>query len=123
MWTGYKRITLKNYAWPEDYVRAGLKAEAKPPHPAVERVRRCHQNDLENNIPFVMIGLLYTLTNPSVLTAKLLLGGFPVFRLVHTSVFLNQIPQPSRFLAFLFAFIINVVMLISVIIHVLPQLI
>ena len=67
-----------------------------------------------------MIGLLYTLTNPSVLTAKLLFGGFTVLRLIHTFVFLNQIRQPARFLLFLFALTINFIMLISVILHVLP---
>ena len=120
IWTGFIRISYKSFSWPEDNVHARVK-EVKPvPHPEVERVRRCHQNDLENNIPFVLIGLLYTLTNPSVLTAKLLFSGFTVLRLIHTVVFMNQIRQPARFLVFLFALVINFIMLISVIIHVLP---
>ncbi|KAF3859448.1 hypothetical protein F7725_021847 [Dissostichus mawsoni] len=40
-------------------------------HPDVERVRRCHQNDIETIIPFVLVGLLYALTGPVLSTALL----------------------------------------------------
>ncbi|KAK6292310.1 hypothetical protein J4Q44_G00368940 [Coregonus suidteri] len=69
--------------------------------PDVERVRRCHQNDLENIIPFVVIGLLYTLTGPDLSTALLHFRVFVGSRLCHTVAYVLPLPQPSRALAWM----------------------
>uniref|UniRef100_A0AAZ3Q182 Microsomal glutathione S-transferase 1 n=1 Tax=Oncorhynchus tshawytscha TaxID=74940 RepID=A0AAZ3Q182_ONCTS len=69
--------------------------------PDVERVRRCHQNDLENIIPFIVIGLLYTLTGPDLSTALLHFRVFVGSRLFHTVAYVLPLPQPSRAVAFL----------------------
>ena len=37
----------------------------------VERVRRAHQNDIENILPFLILGFLYMFTNPAYATALL----------------------------------------------------
>ena len=37
----------------------------------VERVRRAHQNDIENILPFLILGFLYMFTNPAYSTALL----------------------------------------------------
>ena len=45
----------------------------------VERVRRAHQNDIENILPFLILGFLYMFTNPAYATALL------VYRCVYLS--------------------------------------
>ncbi|XP_028405105.1 microsomal glutathione S-transferase 1-like [Dendronephthya gigantea] len=119
IYTGRTRHKYKSFSWPEDNVMHGIKEEVKPPHPAVERIRSCHRNDLENIVPFCIIGLLYTLTNPSLLTARLLFGAYTVARLFHTVVFVKLHLQPYRFFSFLFSYFITFVLLISFFIHVL----
>lgn len=84
---------------------------------------RCHLNDLENIVPFCIIGLLYTLTNPSLLIAKLLLGGYTVARIFHTIVFVKLQLQPYRAISFLFSYFITFILLISFFIHVLTHLV
>jgi glutathione S-transferase len=53
----------------------------------VERIRRIHQNDLENLPFFLVAGLLYVLTGPSM--AQLLLYGYVVSRLLHFAAYLS----------------------------------
>ena len=55
----------------------------------VERVRRIHQNDLENLPFFLVAGLLYVLTGPSLMMAQLLLYGYVVSRLLHFAAYLS----------------------------------
>ena len=55
----------------------------------VERIRRIHQNDLENLPFFLVAGLLYVLTGPTVLMAQLLLYGYVVSRLLHFAAYLS----------------------------------
>merc|ERR1711970_1543759 len=47
----------------------------------VERVRRAHQNDIENIVPF---GLLYIFTGPNIGTARLVFRIFVGSRILHT---------------------------------------
>lgn len=61
---------------------------------------RCHQNDLENIVPFVVVGLLYALTGPDLSTALLHFRVFVGSRIIHTVVYVMALPQPSRGLAF-----------------------
>lgn len=49
----------------------------------VERLRRIHLNDLENLPFFVIAGLFYCLTAPSLLLAQCLFYGYVVTRLLH----------------------------------------
>uniref|UniRef100_A0A8C1NTH4 Microsomal glutathione S-transferase 1 n=1 Tax=Cyprinus carpio TaxID=7962 RepID=A0A8C1NTH4_CYPCA len=83
--TGYFRITRK----------VQLKKMLQT-NPDVERVRRCHQNDLENIIPFVVIGLLYAFTGPDLSTALLHFRVFVGSRFIHTVSYVLALPQPSR---------------------------
>ena len=75
---------------------------------------RIHQNDLENVIPFVLIGLLYVLCGPSISTATLHFQLFAAFRILHTIVYLNVIPQPARAICFFVNLGVNISMLITV---------
>lgn len=61
---------------------------------------RCHQNDLENIVPFVVIGLLYSLTGPDLSSALLHFRVFVGSRFIHTVAYVMALPQPSRGLFF-----------------------
>ncbi|XP_012944965.2 microsomal glutathione S-transferase 1 [Aplysia californica] len=69
-------------------------------HPTIERIRRCHQNDLENVIFFVLMGLLYVASGPTTFAASLHFRIFTASRFLHTYVYLFSIPQPTRVLVF-----------------------
>ncbi|XP_005110982.1 microsomal glutathione S-transferase 1 [Aplysia californica] len=100
--TAYFRITMKVYANEEDVAFDKKKTNKGPQiHPTVERVRRCHQNDLENVIPFVLMGLLYVATGPTTFAASLHFRIFTASRFLHTFFYLFSIPQPTRVLSFL----------------------
>ncbi|KAA0720918.1 Microsomal glutathione S-transferase 1 [Triplophysa tibetana] len=103
--TVYYRMSEKAFSNWEDTRRVSKDPEERKKmlqtNPNVERVRRCHQNDLENIIPFVVIGLLYALTSPDLSTA---LWHFRVFvgsRFIHTLTYVMAIPQPSRALSWM----------------------
>ncbi|KAG9280302.1 microsomal glutathione S-transferase 1-like [Astyanax mexicanus] len=102
--TGYFRVTRRAFANPEDTHMGKTPEEKKRMvrvNEDVERVRRCHQNDLENIIPFVVIGLLYALTGPELSTALLLFRLFVGSRFIHTVSYVMALPQPSRGLSWM----------------------
>ena len=60
----------------------------------VERVRRCHQNDIENIFPFIFLsGVYVVVAGPSLFAAKCVFYGFTASRLVHMFVYLNQVSK------------------------------
>ena len=68
----------------------------KHPHPGqldkneyVERIRRIHQNDYENVPPFLVVGLLFVLTAPSLPLAQALFYGYVVSRLLHFAAYVT----------------------------------
>jgi glutathione S-transferase len=75
------------YRSPEDLRKTLLNPLPDPkqlePNEYVDRIRRIQLNDLEN-IPFFLVaGLLYVLTEPSLLLARGLLYGYVVSRFLH----------------------------------------
>jgi len=62
----------------------------------VERIRRIHQNDQENLLPFLAIGWLYVLTGPSPTVALVLLYGYVLSRLLHFAAYLSARPHEWR---------------------------
>ncbi|KAK9975838.1 hypothetical protein ABG768_021070 [Culter alburnus] len=101
--TSYFRLTKQVFANIEDTTLVKTTEDRKKLvrlDPDVERVRRCHQNDLENIVPFVMVGLLYALTGPDLSTALLHFRVFVGSRIIHTVTYVMALPQPSRGLAF-----------------------
>ncbi|XP_057348591.1 microsomal glutathione S-transferase 1 isoform X1 [Manis pentadactyla] len=101
--TGFYRITRKAFANPEDCISFGKGEEAKKylrTDNRVERARRAHLNDLENIVPFLGIGLLYSLSGPDLSTALLHFRLFLGARIYHTIAYLIPLPQPNRVLAF-----------------------
>ncbi|XP_055047121.2 microsomal glutathione S-transferase 1.1 [Paramisgurnus dabryanus] len=102
--TSYFRLTKKVFANLEDTGLVKITEDRKKfvrVDPDVERVRRCHQNDLENIVPFVVIGLLYALTGPDLSSALLHFRVFVGSRFIHTVAYLMSLPQPSRALAWI----------------------
>lgn len=58
-------------------------------------------NDLENVLPFLIIGFVYVLTQPDETIAKWVFRVGAISRLAHTVVYaLVVLPQPARGIAF-----------------------
>jgi glutathione S-transferase len=72
---------------PEDLKKTPLNANPQPDQTAlkepVERYRRIMQNHLENLPFFLVIGLLFVLTDPSLSLAQWLLYGYVTSRVLH----------------------------------------
>lgn len=94
MGTGIMRSIRKVWVNPED-ARFGNAAKAEAEHPDVDRVRRAHQNAIENAIPFFVMGLLYVLAGASTAGAKGYFFTFTAARLLHTVFFVWGV-QPYR---------------------------
>jgi uncharacterized MAPEG superfamily protein len=97
-YTSVLRIGRKVYATPEDYALQGLAARTTRDED-IDRVRRAHQNDLENILPFFVVGFLYLLTGPSYGAASVYLIGYLVARTLHTLFYIASL-QPYRTIAF-----------------------
>ena len=84
-------ISIQVFANPED-VAGQEKAKVNFANEGVERVRRCHQNDIENIFPFVFLsGIYIVVVAPSLFAAKCVFYGFTASRLVHSFVYLQQV--------------------------------
>ncbi|NWS43317.1 MGST1 transferase, partial [Probosciger aterrimus] len=108
--TSYFRLTRKAFDNLEDTVSFGTGESAKKlvrTHPDVDRVRRCHLNDLENIVPFFGIGLLYALSGPELSSALLHFRIFTACRIVHTFAYLIPLPQPSRGLSWAIGYVVT----------------
>lgn len=98
LWTGTVRVQRKVWVNPEDAkLNKGEKVEND--HEDVLRVKRAHQNLLENALPFFVIGLLYAFTRPSQLGAQAYFFTFLGTRLLH-SIFYLWGRQPFRTMMF-----------------------
>ncbi|XP_053678703.1 microsomal glutathione S-transferase 1 [Anopheles nili] len=99
--TAIQRFKNKAFANPEDSSAVSKKLKPKLDDPDVERVRRAHLNDMENILPFFVIGFLYLLTNPAPFLAVNLFRMVAISRILHTIVYaVVVVPQPARFFAF-----------------------
>ena len=96
--TGVTRGKHKSPANPEDAGKP-VDSEYTADHPAVVRVRRAHQNALENIPVFWALGLLYTLGGASPFGAKVYFITFTAARFIHSICHLKGI-QPFRSIAF-----------------------
>ncbi len=88
--------------------------------PDVERVRRNHLNDIENIVPFVLVGLFYVGTNPDRDVALWHFRVFFVSRLLHTLTYQLALPQPSRFIACAVGYLATLSMAVRVFLTVHP---
>jgi uncharacterized MAPEG superfamily protein len=97
-WTAAVRVRNKTYVNAED-ATAFKGAPADMDHAAVLRVKRAHQNALENAVPFLAIGFFYALSGPSKVGAQAYFFTFLAARVLH-SVFYLFGKQPFRTLMF-----------------------
>jgi glutathione S-transferase len=98
LWTGTVRAMRKTFVNPEDAtLNKGTQAEVE--HPDTARVKRAHQNALENAVPFFAVGLLYALTAPSMGVAQGFFYTFLAVRVLHTFFYLGG-KQPFRTMMF-----------------------
>jgi glutathione S-transferase len=98
LWTGVVRTRHKTFVNPED--AATLKGtNVESDHPDVLRVKRAHQNAMENALPFFAIGLVYALSKPSMTGAYAYFFTFLGARVLH-SLFYLWGKQPFRTLMF-----------------------
>jgi len=94
-WLTVARMLRANggFRSPEDLRKTPLNPQPSPkqlaPDESVERIRRIHLNDLENLPFFLVAGLLYVMTAPSLWVARLLLYGYVVSRLLHFAAYLT----------------------------------
>ncbi|KAJ9574720.1 hypothetical protein L9F63_008090 [Diploptera punctata] len=111
--TARQRMGKKKFISPEDTAFGG---KVSHDDPDIERVRRGHLNDMENILPFFVIGFLYVFVNPAPFLAVNLYRLFTAARVVHTIVYtVVVIPQPSRAIAFFVGYTITVYMGLQVI--------
>jgi len=110
-YTSILRLGRKVYATPEDYALQGL-ARRTTVDEDVERVRRAHRNDLENILPFFVVGFCYLLTRPSWNAAAIYLIGYLIARVAH-SVFYIRSLQPHRTIAFTLGAVLTVCMMVQ----------
>lgn len=61
---------------------------------------RAHINDLENILPFLFLGAIYSLTGPSLTVARLHFLVFFAARVGHTFAYLLALRAPTRSLAY-----------------------
>jgi uncharacterized MAPEG superfamily protein len=116
-YTSVLRLRRKVFATPEDYKLQGL-----TPRPIVdediERVRRAHQNDLENILPFFIVGFFYLMTQPSLFSARIYGIGYLLARTLH-SIFYIRSMQPHRTIAFTAGGVLSIAMLLQTLVAVL----
>lgn len=88
-WLTVVRMMQENAGFraPEDLKKTPLNPNPNPqqtaPNERVERIRRIQQNDLENLPFFLVAGLLYVFTEPSLVLAQWLFYGYVASRLLH----------------------------------------
>jgi uncharacterized MAPEG superfamily protein len=114
---GLTRVRKRIYISPEDYAFAGADP-AVGRDDQIERLRRAHQNDLENILPFLVIGFLYALTGPSYRLAWWLFVPFTAARVLHTLAYAAGV-QPWRTIAFEVGNVTLIVMSVLLLVHLL----
>jgi glutathione S-transferase len=94
-WLTVQRMVSANggFRAPEDLRKTPLNPSPDPaqllPNEKVERIRRIHQNDLEN-IPFFLVAaLIYVATAPPLALAQWLLYGYVASRFLHFIAYLT----------------------------------
>jgi glutathione S-transferase len=101
-WLTVVRMMQENggFRSPEDIRKTPLNPEPDPkqlePNERVERIRRIQLNDLENLPFFLVAGLLFVLTEPSLLLTQGLLYGYVVSRLLHFAAYFTERTHDTR---------------------------
>ncbi|CAF97117.1 unnamed protein product, partial [Tetraodon nigroviridis] len=113
--TGQVRLRKKAFANPEDALRhGGLRYQREDPY--VERCRRAHINDMENILPFLFLGAIYSMMGPSQAVARLHFLVFFCARVVHTIAYLCALRAPMRSVTYTLAQVPCVSMAVQILI-------
>ncbi len=120
MATGFFRQRNGSFANTEDALGAGGIVTLQDDD--VERVRRCHRNDMEGIYLHLIISGLYTMTNPEPRLAQKLFGLYTMSRLAHTIVYCWKIRQPARGISWFVGYGIDIYITAKVITHFFKQL-
>ncbi|KAF4789153.1 Prostaglandin E synthase [Turdus rufiventris] len=65
-----------------------------------EEMLRAHCNDMENIFPFLFLGAIYSLLDPSPTVARIHFLIFCVGRIIHTIAYLLRLRAPTRSVAY-----------------------
>ena len=101
-WLTVVRMMKENggFRSPEDIRKTMFNPKPDPtqlaPNDRVDRIRRIQQNDLESLPYFLVAGLLFVLTGPSLLLAQVLLYGYVLTRLLHFAAYLTAQTHDMR---------------------------
>ena len=101
-WLTVVRMIQENggFRSPEDIRKTALNPEPNQrqlePNERVERIRRIQLNNLENLPFFLVAGLLFVLTDPSLTLARWLLYGYVVSRLLHFGAYFTAQTHDMR---------------------------
>lgn len=105
------RIRKNVFSSPEDYELQKLEPQTGTDE-EVERARRVHLNDLEAGLPFVLVGFIYALTQPSTLGLWICFAGFPIGRILHLVAYMKGL-MPHRTAAWAIGFMVTIWMALS----------
>ncbi|XP_016144998.1 prostaglandin E synthase-like isoform X1 [Sinocyclocheilus grahami] len=108
---------IKAFANPEDADRHGGVQFCRT-DPYVERCRRAHVNDMENILPFLFLGAVYSMTGPSYAVARLHFLVFFLGRVLHSIAYLLALKAPTRSFAYVIAQVPCVSMAIQILMEV-----
>ena len=111
VWTSSRRMRSRAFASPEDYRVQNLDPSSQR-DAAVERARRAHRNDLENVVPFLLVGPIYALSGPSDAGAWICFVGFTTARILHTIFYLTS-AMPHRTIAYAAGFFLTLWMVVA----------
>ena len=79
---------------------------------------RAHLNDMENIIPFIGLIFVFAISGAGDAGCVTLVSQiFTAARVIHTVVYLGQVRQPARGLAFFAGLLCNVYMAVKVLLH------
>jgi glutathione S-transferase len=101
-WLTVVRMTQEKggFRSPEDIRKTSLNPEPNPrqlePNERVERIRRIQLNDLESLPFFLAAGLLFVLTEPSLLLTRWLLYGYVVSRFAYFAAYFTAQTHDTR---------------------------
>jgi len=98
LWTGRVRARYRTFTNPED-ARWREAGHAEVDHAEVARVKRAHQNAVENAVPFFAVGFLYAASGATRNGALAYFSTFATARVLH-SIFYLRGRQPFRTLMF-----------------------
>jgi len=115
VYTSTLRLRRKIFATPEDYALRGAPVRTRDED--IERARRAHRNDLENVLPFFVVGFVYVLTRPSFTAAAIYFWGYLIARILH-SIFYIRSMQPHRTIAFTAGGALTLAMLVTTLVAV-----